>query len=149
MRKLLLFFAFGLCLVFGNKSVVAFGQDNRASSQIEPVLTTKPVPVNTILSEDTEPLYIATKKSLSKRDQALLWAAKNGYAWLVRVLIKAGADVNVQDQNGRTPLYFAAYFGHKNSFKILVNEGAFIDVCSLINIAAHIFMQEIGLPPKN
>jgi uncharacterized protein len=42
-------------------------------------------------------------------------------------LIDLGADVNVKDDIGQTPLFYAAKKGHIDTCKILVKSGADID----------------------
>jgi len=52
------------------------------------------------------------------------WAALNGYADIAQLLIKHGADVNVQNGGKDTPLHWAALGGHADLVKILVGAGA-------------------------
>jgi len=49
--------------------------------------------------------------AVTKRDQALLWASKNGYSWLVSILLNMGADVSKQDKNGYSALMLASLAG--------------------------------------
>jgi ankyrin len=42
----------------------------------------------------------------------------------VKLLVKHGASVNVQSQNGFTPLYMAAQENHDNVVKFLLSKGA-------------------------
>lgn len=41
-----------------------------------------------------------------------------------RALIDAGADVNAKDEDGQTPLHYAADRGHSEALKVLINAGA-------------------------
>ena len=43
---------------------------------------------------------------------------------IVNILIQYGAQVNIQSQNGFTPLYMAAQENHDYVVKILLNNGA-------------------------
>ncbi|XP_063236475.1 protein phosphatase 1 regulatory subunit 12A isoform X3 [Bacillus rossius redtenbacheri] len=51
---------------------------------------------------------------------ALHVAAAKGYSKVMSVLLQAGADVNIQDFDGWTPLHAAAYWGQKDACKLLV-----------------------------
>ncbi len=54
----------------------------------------------------------------------LHWAALNGYADIAQLLIKHGAQVNVQNGGKDTPLHWAALGGHADLARILINAGA-------------------------
>ena len=47
-----------------------------------------------------------------------------GQEEVVRLLVDQGASVNVQSQNGFTPLYMAAQENHDSVVKFLLNMGA-------------------------
>ena len=55
---------------------------------------------------------------------ALIMAAQYGYDKGVQVLLKASADVNIQNSNGYTALHWAAYKGHLGICKMLLASGA-------------------------
>lgn len=42
----------------------------------------------------------------------------------VKILVEAGCDVNVPDEYGKTPGWYAAWFGHVECLKYLLNAGA-------------------------
>ena len=60
--------------------------------------------------------------SAGEYDRKLLYAAENGNAELMKLLIAAGADVN--KSYGWTPLYRAADYGHAECVKLLITAGA-------------------------
>ena len=43
------------------------------------------------------------------KGNALAWAAKEGRAELLTLFLEAGADPNVKDGQGHTPLYYGTY----------------------------------------
>ena len=49
-------------------------------------------------------------------------------ARIVRLLLEHGADPNARDRNGRTPLHYAAIYGHYEIVKLLTDFGA--DPCA-------------------
>jgi len=54
-----------------------------------------------------------------------MWnAVKKGDADKVKVLIKQGADINAQDEDGDTPLMIASYYGQLEVVRALLNAGA-------------------------
>ena len=55
---------------------------------------------------------------------ALWWLAMHGNAPLAQLLIDAGADVNLPDKDGWTPLSVAAFYGHADVLKTLLAAGA-------------------------
>jgi ankyrin repeat protein len=61
-------------------------------------------------------------------DEELIEAAKENNLPEVRRLLSAGADINVMDQNGWTPLHWACLRRHLQVFKELVEHGADIEV---------------------
>jgi ankyrin repeat protein len=54
---------------------------------------------------------------------ALSWASSYGYVEAQRALLRAGADANLSDDFGRTPLIFASYNQDLYSCKLLIQEG--------------------------
>ncbi len=65
-----------------------------------------------------------TKKVDSYRASWLSIAARHGELALATKLVKAGASVNLQDNEGATPLYLAAEKGHLEMVKFLLKAGA-------------------------
>ena len=45
---------------------------------------------------------------------ALILAAQNGHGDIVKYLIEANADVNMQSEDGRTAFILAAQYGHSD-----------------------------------
>lgn len=54
---------------------------------------------------------------------ALMWAAFNGFAEKVKLLLGASADVEFRDNQGRTALLLA-YRGNRNAVEVLIEAGA-------------------------
>ena len=57
-------------------------------------------------------------------DQALIAAAEKGSVSLVSELLKQGANVNAQDERGRTPVMAATYGRHASAVQALIKAGA-------------------------
>jgi len=55
-------------------------------------------------------------------------AAANGEIERVKLFISAGADVNVKNSEGLTPLHYAAFKGHKDIVELLLAHGADVNV---------------------
>ena len=70
------------------------------------------------------PEPVKTPGSLTQQDKDLILSAYNGQLASVEVLVKKGANVNLQDQKKRTPLIFAASNGHTPVVEYLVGAGA-------------------------
>jgi len=56
-------------------------------------------------------------------DSALMDAAMFGYIQAANKAIASGADVNLKDENGFTPLHFSAWYGHKKVMELLITKG--------------------------
>jgi ankyrin repeat protein len=54
---------------------------------------------------------------------ALMWAAAEGHADVVRALIEAGADINVTLDSGFTPFLFAVREGHIDVARVFLEKG--------------------------
>lgn len=54
----------------------------------------------------------------------LALSAKGGFVQVVRLLLDAGAKVDLQDKDGFTPLHWAAQNGHLEAFEELLRQGA-------------------------
>ena len=59
-----------------------------------------------------------------KGNTALHIASLAGQEEIVKILVQTRAKVNVQSQNGFTPLYMAAQENHANVVKFLLSNGA-------------------------
>ena len=97
-----------------------------------------------VLSENDEtPLYFAAARGFAGPMRHLLahgakthfkikksgWtalhaAALNGYSEIVAQLLSHGADIEATDTKKRTPLFYAAKYGHKKTAELLKKKGA-------------------------
>lgn len=55
-------------------------------------------------------------------------ACQNGFTELAKWALDKGANINSQDRNGSTPLYYAAKYGHFETVKFLVDNGADLEI---------------------
>jgi ankyrin repeat protein len=63
---------------------------------------------------------------------ALLHAAESGHIVSVQMLLKAGASVDIKDQNGRDALYLALRAGHPKVADVLLKAGMRLELESLL-----------------
>ena len=66
----------------------------------------------------------STGNNIRKIDRALLGAAEYGQVHKVVALLKKGADINVQNDKGFTPLMLAAKWARATTIKVLIELGA-------------------------
>ncbi|KAM0387708.1 hypothetical protein ACHAQC_010354 [Fusarium culmorum] len=80
------------------------------------------------------------KIALARANSALLFlAAKQGNEGIIMSLLEAGVDVNMKDDEGRTPLSLASSNGHTAVVRILLDHGASVrtgDVKPIFSLAA-------------
>ncbi|KAF0709652.1 hypothetical protein AaE_012824 [Aphanomyces astaci] len=75
--------------------------------------------------------YLALGADVNKKDAGVLCvAASAGFLEVVKELIQCGADVDLADNNGYSPLYAATLTGHLHVVQELVDNGANIDAPS-------------------
>ncbi len=71
--------------------------------------------------------------------QVIREAALNGDLSSLRQLTEAGVDINLSDDDGRTPLMFAAFNGHHEIVAFLLEKGAFVDMHDAFNRTALLY----------
>eukprot|EP00803_Ostreobium_quekettii_P011678 evm.model.scf_861.2 EVM.evm.TU.scf_861.2 scf_861:22262-32899(-) len=72
--------------------------------------------------------WVFEERSAGKENEVQLReAAKNGLRDVVQSLLKRGVHVDAQDENGATPLYFAARFGDVEVAEVLIDANATLD----------------------
>lgn len=58
----------------------------------------------------------------------LMWASKNGYAEVVKLLIEEGSNLDMQDKKGRTALMLASRRFHTEVVSLLIRNRADVDI---------------------
>ena len=85
--------------------------------------------VRRLLAEGADTETRKAKKEVPRSEDRTLgwrplhWAADNGHASVVEMLIQAGANKEAKDKHGRTPLHVAAW-RHPSVVKVLIQAGA-------------------------
>jgi cytohesin len=84
--------------------------------------------------QSAPPAEAKPKPPTAKAPDISIWSvAADGNIEAVKQAIADGADVNVKDQNGRTPLQLAALRGHKEVAELLIAKGADVSAKSEIH----------------
>ena len=69
-------------------------------------------------------LFSCNRVDPSTPDRMLLTASKVGNIDYVKLAIAKGANLNVKDENGSTPLHWATYYEYTDIIKLLLMQGA-------------------------
>ena len=59
-----------------------------------------------------------------RKNTPLHAAATNGYTPIVKLLVRNGADIHAENEDGDTPLHTSCHFGHADAAELLVKKGA-------------------------
>jgi ankyrin repeat protein len=88
--------------------------------------------VNLLIEHEAEPSTLKGKEKTNETakapDISIHDATKEGNIEAVKQHLDDGGDVNLTDNDGMTPLHFAAFKGHKEIVKVLIAEGADVSV---------------------
>jgi ankyrin repeat protein len=79
------------------------------------------------------------------RDQALVLAVKRGEIAEARRLLAEGAQINVRDKNGRTPLMLATRRNNVDLARLLIQEGADVNAKDLLQDTPFLYAGAEGL----
>ena len=60
---------------------------------------------------------------MTVRSDAAVVGCENGHEAVVKLLLEKGAELETKDDNGRTPLSWAAENGHEAVVKLLLEQG--------------------------
>lgn len=94
-----------------------------------PVATKKaeiPTPTRKVETRSMEPK--STKPRQPMPQPLFAQAAHDGKIDVVRSALQSGTNVNIADENGRTPLMLAAFNGHTEVVRLLIDAGAKVPV---------------------
>ncbi|KAF5128487.1 Vegetative incompatibility protein HET-E-1 [Metarhizium anisopliae] len=80
------------------------------------------------LLRDWHNLAIDVTKAPALRDALLYWTAQQGYEDMINFLLDQGANVDVKNVLGATPLLNAAEKGHNTIAKLLLDHGASMEI---------------------
>jgi len=67
------------------------------------------------LCDEPSPIYIASQEGIKIE--------------IIKILIENGANINLCDRDGYSPIYFASHNGNIEIIKILIENGANINLC--------------------
>ncbi|KAK8735541.1 hypothetical protein OTU49_005432 [Cherax quadricarinatus] len=80
--------------------------------------------------------YLADRPHPKTGAVALHVAAAKGYIKVMNLLLEAGAEINVQDLDGWTPLHAAAHWGQREAVEILCENMADMDIRNFVGQSA-------------
>ncbi len=106
------------------KTPLHFAAEN-GHEEVVKALLNKGANVNATDNKEETPFDLTTNekiKTLLQNTAELLKVAKSGDIQKVNSLINEGANVNATDQNGKTPLHWAAVKGHKEAVEALLGK---------------------------
>jgi len=64
---------------------------------------------------------------VSENSPKIFNACNEGYEKIIKCFVEHGADINKEDNGGKTPLFITNDKGHKNIMKYLIKHGAYIN----------------------
>ncbi len=108
-----------------------------AGCTIEPQLTSPPAHTESVPATPSIPTVLSptftivptnTFDEQQKMNKRLIQAAEVGDTATVFELLKAGADINVLDDQGRTPVMVATHGNHVDTVQALIEAGADINI---------------------
>ena len=76
---------------------------------------------------EAENCDISISEETERQRSPIHLASENGYLNLIKILIRRGAEVNIQDKLEMTPLPWSSYGGHFESVKYLLSHGAAVN----------------------
>lgn len=79
--------------------------------------------VQIILEHGADPNIKAKRSGRS----ALYWASDRGIIKNIKLLLEYGANVNIKDSYGTTPLHLTSLYGHTEATKLLIDNGAYVN----------------------
>lgn len=102
-----------------------------------------------IILNHIKTIDIDKKDSLKLQRGAIHWAVIGCHFSCAEILLAAGAEVNLQDAAGKTPLFYAVKANNREMIKLLIVHGASVNVkdnegntpCANISIELHGFIQ--------
>ena len=71
-------------------------------------------------------------------------ACRFGLAETVSILIQAGADINLTNNDGNNALWLACFSGDENTINVLIENGIDIDNCNITGATALIYASSTG-----
>lgn len=104
----------------------------------------KTVATKIVVPKIVVPKIVAPVVKNAALDDELLQAVKKGDNLRVKKLIQSGADVNIKDEYGNTPLVHAAIFRHTKMVEELLDGGADVNIKGQNEYSALIRAAEYG-----